>query len=578
MGFSRLNRSNLISPAVVLTDYLLSKPAKFKNAQIYLIGVENLKTTLETEAQVKCFGTGPDHKENYTENDFIFDIDVGNKPKAVVVSFDSHFSYPKLMKAANYLKDDDVELLVTNEDDTFPGPVAGVVLPETAPWSHAIQTASRRTPTRIFGKPERAMSEFLKKRAGGKLDPKRTVMFGDRLASDTQFANSNGFTSVWMQTGVNTVDDIEKARRNGEDLKIPNYTHMVFTPMTPESSFQFADLNIKHKDPETTLNMVRRAIRMGYDSVAINIDIGDISQYHTEADMIWTPGCDSESFEPPTKKKKKQQKAENELSNGVSALLRKKYIPLPYFVDLAELNTVELEKRGKIFRQFSRLTFTANEQIVLNKTFIHPTVMKYDLVAVRPGDGSVLETLSRKTELFDIITIDRLENDKAKWLGYSKVIERMRGDGIYYELTYAECLMPETRKQALYNGRVLLRSLKSRHVLISSGAECMLDLRAPVDVMNLSLLWGVESSEARKFVSGWPKNLLLQAECRGTENGDLHSMKIDEAEQFESKGPPIEIRMNNIQYEALMKATKNANEMLKSIKEKTKNAATPKNA
>lgn len=43
------------------------------------------------------------------------------------------------------------------------------------------------------------------------------------------------------------------------------------------NSFQYAELNIRHTgNVERTLAMVKRAVRMGYDAVAVNIDIGDI--------------------------------------------------------------------------------------------------------------------------------------------------------------------------------------------------------------------------------------------------------------------------------------------------------------
>ncbi|ULT94470.1 hypothetical protein L3Y34_003741 [Caenorhabditis briggsae] len=176
---------------------------------------------------VKCFGTGPDLKEDYVKDgDFINEVDVTSKvPKAVVVSFDSHFSYPKLMKAANFLSDPSVEFLVCNEDTTFPGPVPGMILPETGPWSAAIQNVSGRKPDIIFGKPHKEMANFLKSRVNPeKFDARRTVMFGDRLDTDMMFGKTNGFTTVWMQTGVNSVLDIEKSRQSGEITKIPDFT------------------------------------------------------------------------------------------------------------------------------------------------------------------------------------------------------------------------------------------------------------------------------------------------------------------------------------------------------------------
>uniref|UniRef100_A0A8R1I285 Uncharacterized protein n=2 Tax=Caenorhabditis japonica TaxID=281687 RepID=A0A8R1I285_CAEJA len=385
---------------------------------------------------------------------------------------------------------------------------------------------------------------------------------------------------------------------NSPEVPVQRKKKMDFTPLTPETTFQYADLSIKHINAENTLAMVKRAIRMGYDTIGINVDLGDIADYYTELDMLWTPASQNGDGEPPKKKKKKGNQRKDELADGIAGILKKKLIPPPFFVNVAELDLKELEKRGKVFRQFSRVTFTANEQVVINKVFIHPTILSYDIVAVRPGEPAVLDTLARKTELFDIITIDHLEENRTKWLSMSKVMDRIRGDGVFYEISYAESLMPATRRNTLFNGRVLIRSLKSKNVIFSSGAETMLDLRSPVDVMNMSLLWGVPNKEARKMISGFPKNLLLQAECRGTGNGDLCSVKLtevdklagvsEEKEEEEKNGngeekeekakgsaPPIDVRMNHSQYQALLQATKNANEMMKKIKASKVTSAPP---
>jgi cell division inhibitor SulA len=42
--------------------------------------------------------------------------------------------------------------------------------------------------------------------------------------------------------------------------------------------FGFAEMNLLHQgNPAKTLELVKRAIRMGYDTVVINIDVGDLN-------------------------------------------------------------------------------------------------------------------------------------------------------------------------------------------------------------------------------------------------------------------------------------------------------------
>lgn len=49
----------------------------------------------------------------------------------MIGSFDSHISFPKIMKAVNYLEDKDMPFFVTNEDARFPGKDPNIVIPGT---------------------------------------------------------------------------------------------------------------------------------------------------------------------------------------------------------------------------------------------------------------------------------------------------------------------------------------------------------------------------------------------------------------------------------------------------------------
>ncbi|VDM67907.1 unnamed protein product [Strongylus vulgaris] len=218
LGFKGVTMEQLITPAIVLAAYFKDRP-EYAGQNIYLIGVENLKKTLEARGGVRCFGTGPD--PFVADSNFSFNFDTSVIPKAVVCSYDCHLSYPKIQKAATFLKCKGVEFLVTNEDYTFPGPDPNIVIPGAGTSSAAVRAVSGRIPI-VIGKPHKPIADYLKKHHH--IDASKTVMFGDRLDTDIQFANENGFTSCFMLTGVNTMDDVIKAEQRGQKHLLPTHT------------------------------------------------------------------------------------------------------------------------------------------------------------------------------------------------------------------------------------------------------------------------------------------------------------------------------------------------------------------
>ncbi len=49
--------------------------------------------------------------------------------------------------------------------------------------------------------------------------------------------------------------------------------------MSLNNQFQFAEMNVRHTgNGERTLALVRRAVRMGYDVVVVNVDIGEMNE------------------------------------------------------------------------------------------------------------------------------------------------------------------------------------------------------------------------------------------------------------------------------------------------------------
>lgn len=69
------------------------------------------------QASISYYGIGPD---TISQNTLYSVFEKDPEVAAVIVGFDEHFSYPKMVKAATYLNDPSVHFIGTNTDERFP--------------------------------------------------------------------------------------------------------------------------------------------------------------------------------------------------------------------------------------------------------------------------------------------------------------------------------------------------------------------------------------------------------------------------------------------------------------------------
>ncbi len=199
--------------------------------------------------------------------------------------------------------------------------------------------------------------------------------------------------------------------------------------------FKFADLNIIHdpKDPKTTVEMVRQAIRLGYDAVAINIDIGEVTSFSEI-------GENTDEGEPAKKRKKKAQKGK-----------KMKTIPEPFKVDASQLDVRSLQAEGRKFRQFSRITASLTDSGHVHNLTKNADVRKFDLIAVRPNSEQILASVATKTDV-DLICFD--PSQQVPWLYKGKLVQLAVDRGIGFEICYAPALSDSSMRRSVFGKAV----------------------------------------------------------------------------------------------------------------------------
>lgn len=167
-------KEQILAPAFSVAAYL--KQHLKPDEQVYVIGSEAIAQELDN-LNIKSFGLDQDLVEGKWLN-MLQDIEskcrnltVG----AVVVGFDEHFSFAKMLKASRFLMSRSCHFLCTNSDAVHHYPKYSI--PGTGAILKALETCVERE-AKVMGKPNPLICKQLIR--SGAINPARTLMIGDR--------------------------------------------------------------------------------------------------------------------------------------------------------------------------------------------------------------------------------------------------------------------------------------------------------------------------------------------------------------------------------------------------------------
>ncbi|XP_065362166.1 glycerol-3-phosphate phosphatase-like [Calliphora vicina] len=213
-----IDENHIIAPTFSIAEYLQQNlPA---GERVYVIGSPALAQELNN-LNIKNMGMGEDLVQGVWV-DMLKDVKRetnSEKVGALVVGFDEHFSFVKMLKASNIMgTNPDCLFLATNADAVHRYP--GFAMPGTGAIVKTLETCLG-CEAMMMGKPNPLICENLIK--SGAVDPTRTLMIGDSAKIDVLFGKNCGFQTLLVGTGNDKWCKVQELVKNNEEEFIPNY-------------------------------------------------------------------------------------------------------------------------------------------------------------------------------------------------------------------------------------------------------------------------------------------------------------------------------------------------------------------
>jgi len=189
--------------------------------------------------------------------------------------------------------------------------------------------------------------------------------------------------------------------------------------------------------------------------------------------------------------------------------------------------------RGE-FQQLTRINVVMMDQAQqhgLNST--NNILLGYDLVSVTPANDKILHTCIQNDNI-DIISFDFSQRLPfyLKLTPVKMAIER----GIMFEVTYSACFRDSAaRRNFVSNCMHLLFLTRGKNVIFSSGAQRVLDMRNPAEVLNLAVMCNIPAALVSDVLHKNVYSALKHAETRRTLKAVVSVVKRGAEEDIEAE-------------------------------------------
>ena len=275
------------------------------------------------------------------------------------------------------------------------------------------------------------------------------------------------------------------------------------------------DLNVRvNRDTELQSSLVQRSAELGWDCIAWNVTVVGSA---TSASM---------------KSKLPEEIALNMIRTR-ETLSQRAMIISPKIGK--KLGVGSSKPKPFPLRQLSRITVVVDEVVDAQSLSLgNELIRKFDVVAATPGNGKVFAHLCRTGEV-DIISLDF--SHKLPFSLNKKLIDEAILRGITFEIIYSPLLgSSNTRRETIAGTKTLIQYLSGRHIIITSGAETVGQLRGVLDVQNIATILGISKQNVSKCLGCNCARVIQHANARRMRYVPLEVMT---KEQREKKFPEL---------------------------------------